>query len=285
MGGSFIKGNRPFSIRGYWDNLLWNRAITMFSWDGMPNNVNLTYVESILQSQGYAIGVKKNGKFWILQGAVSGYDPQQFPTDFIISNPVLGEISGKLGVDGVLLRNTNFGEPSTPIITKYAELLEEVDSDLKVNLFNVKTARIFPVENEGQAQKVRRMLDTVTETSVPAYIVEKSLTKSLDDSKPFMTPVDFLGRELSESKILILNEFYATFGYNCTQIVKRERVTDDEVNSNNQQIEENKQMFIRPRELFCEEVNRIFGLNISVKLNEVKENDESVSLSSAGNPE
>lgn len=274
MGNNFNRSYCPFSQESYWHRLLWDRAITMFKWDGFDDNINPDFVESVTQSQGYSIAVEKNGKMWILQGAVLGYDPQGYPTDFIVNNAVLGEISGKLGKDGVLLLNTPYGESTKPIIRKYGVILEEVDSDLKVNLFNVKTSRIFPVKNEGQAQKIRRMLDTMTESAVPSYIVDSSLTSTIEDSKPIMSPVDFLGRELSESKLLILNEFYSTFGYNCTQIIKRERVTDDEVQSNNQQIELNKQMWLRPREKFCKEVKRVFDRDISVGLNEEVRIDE-----------
>ena len=53
------------------------------------------------------------------------------------------------------------------------------------------------------------------------------------------------------------------FGLN-NNFEKKERLLTDEVNSNNDYVSSNIDLMLKTREEFCKEVNKMFGLNISV---------------------
>ena len=46
---------------------------------------------------------------------------------------------------------------------------------------------------------------------------------------------------------------------------KKERLVTDEVNSNNEFINNNLEIMFKCRKLACEEINKLFGLNVSVR--------------------
>ena len=54
---------------------------------------------------------------------------------------------------------------------------------------------------------------------------------------------------------------------NNPNVDKKERLLVDEVNANNEATEDNISHRLKERELFCERVNKAFGLNISVSVN------------------
>ena len=268
--GAKTKNWRPSLYSGtYWQRFLYDRAVNMFRWEGLPDTINLAYYEGVKQIDGFVVWCKApDGTIRAFRGSVYNPDCYGWPTQFTIANHVYGNISGTLGVDGVLDGNTKYYWSSLPLIEKYASMLEELDSDIRVNLFNTKTCRIFPVKNEGQAQQIRHLLDTATETSVPAYIVSSSMRDPIENSHPIYTPVDYMGKDLLEGKLLTLNEFYAAFGIDGTPVAKRERLTDDEVQSNNAQLEINAASWLEPRRKTIKELERVFGLTgISVELN------------------
>ena len=50
---------------------------------------------------------------------------------------------------------------------------------------------------------------------------------------------------------------------------KRERMVANEVEANNEQVKACEDVLLRSREEACKQINRIFGLNISVKRREL----------------
>jgi hypothetical protein len=55
-------------------------------------------------------------------------------------------------------------------------------------------------------------------------------------------------------------------GINNANMDKRERLVDDEVRANNEQVEMSYQIMLKAREMACEKINKLFGTNISVEL-------------------
>jgi hypothetical protein len=66
------------------------------------------------------------------------------------------------------------------------------------------------------------------------------------------------------------NELFTFLGFNNLAVDKKERVNVEEAESNNELIESFSDMQLRARELACERINEMYGLNIRVKKNEKK---------------
>ena len=65
-----------------------------------------------------------------------------------------------------------------------------------------------------------------------------------------------------------MNEFLTEIGISNANRDKRERLTDDEVNSNNAETCANVVLWLDTMQRCCEKINALFGLNIGVKLKE-----------------
>ena len=62
---------------------------------------------------------------------------------------------------------------------------------------------------------------------------------------------------------------------------KRERLVADEVQANNEQVQASEDVMLKARQRACEEINRIFGTNISVerrKLDKIPDFDEFIDV-------
>ena len=64
---------------------------------------------------------------------------------------------------------------------------------------------------------------------------------------------------------MILNEFFTDIGVNNANMDKKERMVANEVEANNEQVKASEDVLLKSREEACKQINRIFGLNISVE--------------------
>ena len=76
-------------------------------------------------------------------------------------------------------------------------------------------------------------------------------------------------KDLQIQKHMILNEFFSDIGVNNANMDKKERMVANEVEANNEQVKACEDVLLRSREEACKQINRIFGLNISVKRREL----------------
>ena len=113
----------------------------------------------------------------------------------------------------------------------------------------------------------------------PVMFVDKSLDlndiKILDLNPPLVFP------QLQLQKHNVLNECFTRLGINNANMDKRERLVADEVQANNEQVQASEDVMLKARQRACEEINRIFGTNISVerrKLDRIPEFDEFIDV-------
>ena len=72
-------------------------------------------------------------------------------------------------------------------------------------------------------------------------------------------------KDLELEKHMILNEALTFLGINNANMDKRERLVDDEVQANNEQIEANFNVMLKARQRAAEQINKIFGTKITVE--------------------
>ena len=81
---------------------------------------------------------------------------------------------------------------------------------------------------------------------------------------------NFIADDVQLLKRKILNEFLTDIGINNTNLDKRERLTDDEVNANNDEVLANIYYWYDNINESLERVNKMFGLNIKCNLREYR---------------
>ena len=267
----------------YWFSMLWNRVMSLYEWkgkdfEGKDATLNADYLEYTLMTQGEACFIKdKKGLLRGLRCSRIGLDPYNFPITLLATNPVLGNLQGKVNKDCVWIRNNKFATPTIETIKYYATQLAKVQISLNVSLSNNRMTKVFQAESDEQAQAIRKMVDDID--SGKLAVIQKpdifsQIMGGADNSGSgipvYSTPSEYLADKYLENMREILNDFYTTFGVNSSgaNMIKHERNLSSEVNSNNQQIMINRVYWLEPRQKAAELASELFGTEITVDLRE-----------------
>ena len=267
----------------YWFSMLWNRVMSLYEWkgkdfEGKDATLNADYLEYTLMTQGEACFIfDKEGKLRGLRCSRIGLDPYNFPITLLATNPVLGDLQGKVNKACVWIRNNKFATPTIETIKYYATQLAKVQISLNVSLSNNRMTKVFQAESDEQAQAIRKMVDDVDSGKL-AVIQKPDIFSQImgggDNSGSgipvYSTPSEYLADKYLENMREILNDFYTTFGVNSSgaNMIKHERNLSSEVNSNNQQIMINRVYWLEPRQKAAELASELFGTEITVDLRE-----------------
>ena len=93
----------------------------------------------------------------------------------------------------------------------------------------------------------------------------KSLTNLANKIQVLKTDAPFVAGSIQDMKITIMNEYLNMVGLAISD-EKQERRTDDEIFQFNRKANAFANTFLKPRQEACEEINKKFGLDVSVSL-------------------
>lgn len=286
MGNSVLRGiDVPFS--DLLNNFFARRPKDV---DGVANTSSLYYREWLLKKILSRIEFKNIPTFWnadyflevlFLEGRVcvtdtamgilpfkcglTGIGVFEQPTTCVIANPVLGNFDRTIDVDCALLRLQYNYQGAGWLINRYATLLAMCDSAVSVNLMNSKSAFIFKAASKAQAETIKKMYDEITMGRPAVFVGENG---AINSENVFNIPVkqNFVADDIQLLKRKIINEFLTDIGINNTNLEKRERLTDDEVNANNDEVIANIQHWMDNLKDGISRINKLYNLNMSVEL-------------------
>lgn len=208
------------------------------------------------------------------------------PTSFNIANPVLGNFSKTIGVDGAIIYleeypgvNSQF-KTIRPLLTKYAYQLAACDKCIDQSLMNSGVAAIFSASSKKSAESYRKMYDEIAEGN-PAVFVDEELGLTSPNSRNlFYTPAkdNYICDKVQIEKRCIIEEFLTAIGVNNANTSKRERLNSDEVNSNNDECYVATAVWKRNLKETTEFAKKLFpGLEFSITIKDLSIIDNSPS--------
>lgn len=253
---------------GFYRRYLFEKVISVYKWT-LPKWWNKDYFLYVLYSMGY-IGVINTDKYGIIPqfGTISGYNVFYAPSNFLVSNPLLPTKSYKIGEETELIKlQGNYGG-IVDLVNFYAGKLALVAESIDANLINSKAAAVFFAKNKGAADSLKKMYDQIASGN-PAVVVDKEL---LDETgKPnwifFQNNLkqNYIVSDLLADMRKLENQFCTDVGLPNTNTEKKERLTDDEVNSNNVETQSRAELWLERLKEGCDAVNAMFpGIDISV---------------------
>lgn len=260
----------------YLKNLL--RSLFIYKSD-TPSIDFQAHEENLLFRSGFSVGFKTDAvidkelknNVMIASGAISGVDAYFRPTLFTPANPrIIGPVKRTPGVDCAICYNTQnyqFPETVNPIVDIYADLLAHVMISTRTSVINSRVTLIPTVADDKEALRVTELIKKMYEGESYALAYEIS---DLDGKSIFPVKArdNIVVSELADARRNILADFFSEIGVQTLAVDKRERTNLMEMDSNSQQQKISCDVMLKPRERWCEEMNRIFGTNISVKFNE-----------------
>lgn len=269
----------------YHRKYLWHFLEELFEWRGIPETVDMRFFNDKLITDGWAPIVEYPGRGYIcMDGAIYGLDWYYRPRMFRSTNPVLKSIRREVSyldnvVPGGAVVFFNTCDYRTPegmadLVENYAYKLAQADVSTVVSLENSRATLVPAVSDKESGVRVTEALKDIY-AGRPATIAYKNSFSGQPDFQmiPIKARDNLITTELTDTKRQILAEFLTRIGVNVVPVDKKERVLNAEANSNNQELSINGDIFLAPRKLGCEELNRTFGWNSSVDINYKAIND------------
>ena len=268
--------------------LLVNKVSQLFTWEGLPDNVDVNFLNTQLLLNGKICFFKEGDKVYALNGNLGG-EPNTYykPTQFIIANPVLGSKmltvrqkdgnDSKLdGLDGVVVNLTPVDEQSDTglvgglygLIYQTAGLLADNISSLNVAQINGRVNFFTTADDEEMARTAELVLKQMYQGK-PYKVLSQDLVDKIN-----VNPVAASGganqaiMNLIEAHQYILAQFFSEIGIVANFNMKRERLNTAEVEMNTGSLDINIQSMIGQLKKDIDKVNSLLGTSISVELNE-----------------
>lgn len=255
----------------YYQSQLQLKLFSIFNFENVPENWNIDYIKDNLFKAGYMVAVEKNGDTWLLgKAGYSGIDMYNYPTHIVVANPVLGNFTRKIGVDGELVyfnRVNGCFLSTEPLIKRYALLLAQCDASINVSLMNSRVAHVFTTNNKAMAQTLNKVYDDVTEGR-PFVVINKGSIDFPTEVAVFNNVKNtYIANDILITKRTLMNEFLTEIGIMNANTDKRERLNSQEVNANNGETMCLCSLWLNTLNSCFERVNKLFNLNVKVSFN------------------
>lgn len=199
-----------------------------------------------------------------------GYDVMYQPTTAQIINPLIpNAIDARIHRDTELIKLfPDFGG-IYDLIQFYAEKMALLSEGIDVNIINSKLSYIIGVDNKSSAETFKKTIDKVT-SGEACVVTGKELFS--EDGTPMWTTFaqnlsqNYIASQQIEDLKKLKLMFDTDVGIPNANTEKKERLTDDEVNSNNVETQTKIELIADSLEESAKRVNKMFGTNISFKL-------------------
>jgi len=179
--------------------------------------------------------------------------------------------------DVVYIMNNELEMPTSNTIQLISRRLYETERTIDVNLNAMKT----PVLIEGDTKTILTLKQIYMQYSGNTpFIFGNKQYDIANKLNVLKTDAPYLIDKLETHKHELWNEAMTYLGINNANTDKKERLITDEVESNNELINYYLNCFYKTRKKACDEINKRYQLDISIKLNKdvlellkVNEND------------
>lgn len=270
-------------------NRLVSIVTNIYEWDGLPDTCDQYFLETILlcQAQACIIYDEKKGGFLSLPSTPAsqmnlyyqntywrayslGYtqkflaltkwnkDIYKKATPFIDETETLP--IGCVCTDNIM------SYPLIETVRIYTDKLVDVMRAIDVKVKQLKLGFIIETDEESKTAIQQAVHDV--DNNVLAVYARRDIAKVMKESKSIntgSTPMEL--ETLWKDYDNVMSAFLTAFGINNLNTAdKKERLLTDEVNSNNEQIALNAAYRLDQRLHFCENLNSVFGTNVTCRI-------------------
>ena len=244
---------------------------SLFKWENLPNGLDEKWIERYLFAEGSCL-FYKDEKFGYMvaklgeTGPLNYYDEptsvKPYATNYIYEGKELEN-----NVNCIIIRNNDEMLPTAPTIQIYAYDLTNLKRTQDVNIVNLKMPTIIRCSDK-QRLSLKQAINQRNDNE-PTIWADKNLDLNNAEVLDLKTPIVF--DKLQIQKHAVWNECMTFLGINNANMDKRERLVDDEVQANNEQVKASEDVMLKAREEACKRINKMFGLNISVRRRRLSE--------------
>lgn len=217
----------------YYRQWLLKKILARFEFS-IPSEWDLDYFLDVLFMEGHISITDTSMGIVALRSGLTGIGIYNQPTTAIFANPVLGNFQRTIDVDCAVIKLQYDYQGVGWMINRYSTLLAMCDSGIAINLMNTKATYVFGATSKAQSESYKKMYDDITQGKPAVFVNGDSINKENMFTMP--AKENFIADDVQLLKRKIINEFLTDIGINNTNLDKRERLTDDEVNANNEEV-------------------------------------------------
>ena len=235
-------------------------AMSMFEWKNLPDTVDARFLELTLFEDGQIVFFKDEELGYLcLQCAVNGgFNVYRIPTNRR-AYAVNGYQKNLTENDSVIIYNNFLRTNSMLDVRNFAERLYNIDRAIDVNINAQKT----PILIKCDEQQRLTMLNTYQQYdgNQPVIFGDKALNTNA--FQVLNTGAPLVADKLYTLKTQLWNECLTYLGISNINVQKKERLITDEVTRNQGGTIASRYARLEARRQACDQINRMFGLNVS----------------------
>ena len=224
-----------------------NRTMTMFKYNGLPEELREKDIERIRQVMGYGMFTYKNGQTYAFSGSFAppvNYLHQN--TGFIVNNPWIDGFDGCYKLvnlaratkdldnysagEGVLFRNDPLCSGLYPLFIKYGIMSIENDLTLRVAEINLRQFIQMIAKDDNSYESALLWLQKI-EAGEQGVIQDGGFGEEEFKGNPITIPTTFMS-QLIEGSQYIKASFMNEIGLNANYNMKREKLSEGETEMN-----------------------------------------------------
>lgn len=268
--------------------------LSQFEYEGLPETLPAEWIEGILISNG-TVGIGKiNDKLYACMGGyagnINGYLPDKYygavqgigTLEGDATSPGCNEelrIGGTIGTDIVVGWNNSMLAPDMDIVD-YAARLTENDTSEDLNILFTRLLRIPVVDDDKQREIVVSAIKCIMEGKIDAVASKTGLNEVISgkcNEQKFLDLVDI--KEVDKLQYLnqyhdnIIKRFYQRHGHPIQVTSKLAQQTNAEIHGADTVCMIYPLQQLKYRKKMCEDLNNVFGLNVTVKFSELLQNN------------
>lgn len=242
-------------------NRLMELSISMFEWENLPDTIDSRFLELVLFADGMCVFFEDEEIGYLaLRTAIGGrLNLYQIPIKrrAYASNGYQKHLNED---NSVIIFNNMLHTNSVLEIELYAKKLYNLDRAIEVNA-NAQKTPILITCDESQRLTLKNLYMQY-DGNEPVIFGDKNINPN--SLKVLTTGSPYVADRLYQLKTQIWNEALTYLGISNLNVQKKERLISDEVLRNQGGTIASRYSRLNARRQACEEINKMFGLNISV---------------------
>lgn len=242
-------------------------AQTVYEWTGLPASIDEKHLERYLIHQGRCMLYNDFFNGWMLapcadNGFVNYYEEPTHVQPVAASSLPMEVRPYEVGRECVVIHNNDYDLPTVHSLRLRAARLTEMRRTIDINVNAQKTPILLRCTDK-QKLSIKNAYKQYTGNE-PMMMVDKGL--EMDSFDVFQTGAPIVFDKLSLELNRYWNETMTFLGVNNANTDKRERLVDDEVQANNEQITLFAETGLKARERAAHEISALTGWNVSCRM-------------------
>lgn len=250
--------NTATYYRQYYDRLM-ELSMVMFEWTGVPESVDIRFLEKTLFLDGKVVFFKDDvlGELALKAANDGGFNVYGEPK----RRRAYADNGYHINLDesnSVIIWNNYLHTGSQLDVRVFARRLANIDATIDINMNAQKT----PVLIRCSEQQRLTMLNLYAKYAGNEPFIFGDNKLDMNNMQVFTTGAPFIIDKLREEKNQTWNEALTYLGISNTNITKRERMITDEVIRSQGGTIASRYSRLEMRRMACEKINKLFGLHM-----------------------